>query len=74
MNSGWADVSEREVVAMALNFCTAFDAVSTVIPGATSMAQLRGNLAAMERPMAADLRQALETFYEQNVRPLKLPW
>ena len=62
------------LVATALNFCTAFDAVSTVIPGATSMAQLLDNLAAMERPMTGNLRQALEAFYETNVRPLKLPW
>ena len=58
----------------ALSFCTAFDAVSTVIPGAVSEGQLRGNIASMQHGLDASMKAALEAFYEQEVRPLVLPW
>ncbi len=58
----------------ALSFCTAFDAVSTVIPGAVSKEQLRGNIASMQHGLDASMKAALEAFYEQEVRPLVLPW
>ena len=58
----------------ALSFCTAFDAVSTVIPGAISEEQLRGNIASIQHSLNASQRVALEEFYEQEVRPLGLPW
>jgi len=58
----------------ALSFCTAFDAVSTVIPGAVSEEQLRGNIASIQHSLDASQRAALEAFYEQEVRPLGLPW
>lgn len=60
--------------AAALQFCTAFDAVSTVIPGATSKNQLLSNLKAIEHPMPQDMREKLVAFYEKEVRHLKLPW
>ena len=58
----------------ALSFCTAFDAVSTVIPGAVSEEQLRGNIASIQHSLDASQRAALEAFYEREVWPLGLPW
>ena len=58
----------------ALSFCTAFDAVSTVIPGAVTEAQLTSNIAAIQRPMASEMRAELEAFFENEVRALALPW
>jgi len=58
----------------ALSFCTAFDAVSTVIPGAITEAQLTSNIAAIQQPMAPAVRAELEAFYEEEVRALELPW
>mgnify|MGYP002849610768 FL=1 len=58
----------------ALSFCSAFDAVSTVIPGAVSEEQIRGNIASMQQGLDASTKAALEAFYEQEVRPLGLPW
>jgi aryl-alcohol dehydrogenase-like predicted oxidoreductase len=62
------------LVSAALTFCTSFDAVSTVIPGAVSEKQLLDNLAAMKTPLDAEAVSQLQAFYEQEVRPLNLPW
>lgn len=68
-------VSEHpSLVSAALTFCTSFDAVSTVIPGVVSEKQLLDNLAAMKTPLDAELVANLQTFYDQKVRALKLPW
>ena len=65
---------DAPLMGAALSFCTAFDAVSTVIPGAVSEEQLRGNIASMQHGLDASTKAALEAFYEQEVRPLGLPW
>ena len=64
----------RSLISAALTFCTSFDAVSTVIPGAVSEKQLLDNLEAMKTPLQARVVDRLQTFYEQEVRALKLPW
>lgn len=58
----------------ALAFCLSYDAVTTVIPGTSSIAQLESNLAALQKPMPAELVERIETFYRREVEPLKLPW
>lgn len=62
------------IAAAALTFCTAFDAVTTVIPGATSKEQLLNNVKALQHPMDPNTRRALEAFYAAEVRHLNLPW
>jgi aryl-alcohol dehydrogenase-like predicted oxidoreductase len=59
---------------VAIAFCLAYEAVSTVIPGAVSIQQLMTNVASAEQSLSADLRQKLEAFYQQEVKPLGLPW
>lgn len=63
-----------ELMPSALSFCTAFDAVSTVIPGAVSEAQLLANIQAIQEPMPVEKRAQLEAFFEDEVRALQLPW
>ncbi|RMG64412.1 MAG: aldo/keto reductase [Bacteroidetes bacterium] len=58
----------------ALAFCLAYEAVATVIPGNTHLSQLQHNLKSIERPLPAALRRRLEQFYQEEVRPLALPW
>jgi len=65
---------EAELMPAALSFCTAFDAVSTVIPGAITEAQLKSNIAAIQQSMSPAMRAELEAFYEDEVRALALPW
>ena len=59
---------------MALSFCLAYQAVATVIPGATSPDQLALNLQHIEQSLPEALRQDLERFYLEEVRDLGLVW
>lgn len=66
--------NQPSLISAALSFCTSFDAVSTVIPGAISEDQLLGNIGAMQHPISMTLRRELEDFYQEEVKGLKLPW
>ncbi|NNK70511.1 MAG: aldo/keto reductase, partial [Flavobacteriaceae bacterium] len=56
------------------SFCLAYDAVSTVIPGNTTLAQLESNLKSASNNLPKELVEELEAFYHKNVKDLKLPW
>jgi aryl-alcohol dehydrogenase-like predicted oxidoreductase len=58
----------------ALSFCTAYDAISTVIPGAVSTQQLRNNIKAISHPLDEDTRKLFEDLYTNEVKELNLPW
>jgi aryl-alcohol dehydrogenase-like predicted oxidoreductase len=58
----------------AISFCLAYDAVATVIPGNMNIAQLTSNVESINNPISKDLVKALETFYQQEVKQLALPW
>ncbi|MCO5723902.1 aldo/keto reductase [Robiginitalea marina] len=58
----------------AIAFCLAYDAVSTVIPGNVSIAQLTSNVSSAEHPLSREAVKSLEEFYLREVAPLKLPW
>ncbi|MCC6762557.1 MAG: aldo/keto reductase [Chitinophagaceae bacterium] len=59
---------------MAIEFCLAYDAVATVIPGSLSTAQLKQNIESIHTPLPENLLQQLEQFYQEEVAPLQLPW
>lgn len=65
---------EKNLAQAAISFCLAYDAVSTVIPGNTTMDQLRSNLKSIEGPMPKELVENLEEYFENEVRKLRLPW
>jgi aryl-alcohol dehydrogenase-like predicted oxidoreductase len=65
---------ENPLAQSALSFCLAYDAVSTVIPGNTSIAQLKSNLESVDQSMPKELVKKLEDFYQNEVKPLHLPW
>lgn len=65
---------DKNLAQMALSFCLAYEAVSTVIPGNTSIAQLKNNLKSAEIRMPGELLQQLERFYQNEVKHLNLPW
>ena len=58
----------------AISFCLAYDAVSTVIPGNSTIAQLKSNVKSAEKPMSKELVEKLEHFYQNEVKQLNLPW
>jgi aryl-alcohol dehydrogenase-like predicted oxidoreductase len=65
---------EKDLAQTAIAFCLAYDAVTTVIPGNTSILQLNRNLEAISKPMPSQLIQKLEKFYQEEVRELNIPW
>jgi len=65
---------EANLAQTALSFCLAYDAVSTVIPGSASMQQLRDNISSITKPISKQIKEKLETFYEDEVRDLNIPW
>ena len=65
---------KHSLVTSALSFCTSFEEVSTVIPGAISKQQLIHNIEAMKSPIAESTRNELVSFYENEVEKLNLPW
>lgn len=62
------------LVQKALSFCLSYEAVSTVIPGAVSVAQLESNLKSLNTPITEEERIKLEEFYLNEVKHLHLPW
>lgn len=65
---------EANLSQTAISFCLAWDAVSTVIPGNTSIHQLNSNISVISKPILKELVIKLEEFYRDEVKELKLPW
>jgi aryl-alcohol dehydrogenase-like predicted oxidoreductase len=65
---------ENNLAQTALSFCTSYDAVTTVIPGNTSIAQLKSNIESTQKPISQKLVTRLEEFYQNEVKDLHLPW
>jgi aryl-alcohol dehydrogenase-like predicted oxidoreductase len=59
---------------IAISFCLAYDAVSTVIPGNVNIAQLTSNVESANNTISRELVKKLEDFYLNEVKPLNLPW
>jgi aryl-alcohol dehydrogenase-like predicted oxidoreductase len=56
---------------LALRYCLDFDAVTTVIPGASSVKQVQSNARAADLPRLSDqTHSSLRSFYESKVHPL----
>ncbi len=65
---------DRDLAQMALAFCLAHDAVATVIPGSSRIAQLERNVENIDRQIPQQLVKQLKQVYQQEVQPFKLPW
>lgn len=63
-------LSETPLPQLALRYCLDFPAVTTVIPGASSVAQVRSNVAAANLPaLPARTHDVLRQFYQTQVAP-----
>ena len=65
---------EANLAQMAISFCLAYDAVSTVIPGNASLQQLADNLLSVSKPVSKQLVEKLELFFQDEVKDLNIPW
>jgi aryl-alcohol dehydrogenase-like predicted oxidoreductase len=65
---------ETNLAQIAISFCLAYEAVSTVIPGNASVQQLMHNMESVSKPISNQLLKKLEAFYQDEVRELNLPW
>lgn len=65
---------EANLAQIAISFCLAYDAVSTVIPGNASPQQLKDNISAISKPISKQLVEQLEAFYKDEVMKLNIPW
>lgn len=65
---------ETNLAQTAISYCLAYDAVSTVIPGNTSIQQLKNNIDSISKPISKELLKKLEKFYQDEVEQLNLPW
>ena len=45
-----------------------------MIPGNTTIAQLKSNLESANKPISKELVKKLENFYQNEVKHLNLPW
>ena len=67
-------VKDEDLVKYAIGFILSFDAVKTVITGVKNVEQLEANINASEFKLSEELKQELEKLYEQEIKPLNLPW
>jgi len=66
--------SDQPLAHSALQFCLAQPAVSTVIPGAKSVAQALDNVNAAARTLPDDVVQALYALWQEEIAADPLPW
>ena len=66
--------SKDDLAQKAISFCLAYDAVSTVIPGNVTIAQLTTNVESVNHPISKELVKKLEEFYLNEVKQFNLPW
>lgn len=66
--------NENNLAQSAISFCLAYNAVSTVIPGNTTITQLENNVESANKPLSKELVKKLEDFYQNEVKHLNLPW
>jgi aryl-alcohol dehydrogenase-like predicted oxidoreductase len=67
-------VKDEDLVKYAIGFILSFDAVKTVITGVKNVEQLEANINASEFKLSEELKQEFEKLYEQEIKPLNLPW
>jgi aryl-alcohol dehydrogenase-like predicted oxidoreductase len=66
--------TQDHLAQQAISFCLGYDAVSTVIPGNVTIAQLSSNVESINHPIRRELVEKLEDFYLNEVKQCKLPW
>jgi len=66
--------TEENLARIAIAFCLAYDAVSTVIPGNVNIEQLTSNVQSTDISISRSLIEKLEKLYQSEIKKLNLPW
>jgi aryl-alcohol dehydrogenase-like predicted oxidoreductase len=66
--------AEENLAQMAIAFCLAYDAVSTVIPGNVTIEQLMSNVKSSDISISPDLVEKLEYLFQSEIKGHNLPW
>lgn len=66
--------SDLDLAQSAIAFCLSFEAISTVIPGNSTIDQLRNNVESTQHPISKEVKRNLQDFYRKEIRALNLPW
>jgi aryl-alcohol dehydrogenase-like predicted oxidoreductase len=66
--------AEENLAQLAIAFCLAYDAVSTVIPGNVNIEQLTSNVQSIDISISQSLIEKLEKLYQSEIKKLNLPW
>jgi len=66
--------AEENLAQIAIAFCLAYDAVSTVIPGNVNVDQLTSNVQSTDISISRSLIEKLEKLYQSEIKKLNLPW
>ena len=66
--------TEENLTRIAIAFCLAYDAVSTVIPGNVNIEQLTSNVQSTDISISLSLIEKLEKLYQSEIKKLNLPW
>lgn len=69
-----AIVQDDNLIPTALGFILSFEAITTVIPGIKNNQQLDLNIEASRFPLNKAITEKLEKLYEDEIKPLHLPW
>lgn len=66
--------TEENLSQIAIAFCLAYDAVSTVIPGNVNIEQLTSNVQSTNISISQNHLEKLENLYQSEIKKLNLPW
>ncbi len=65
---------EHSLPQAAIAYCLAYEAIATVIPGNSTLDQLKTNVESTAQPLSNELVSELKNFYHREVKDLHLPW
>lgn len=65
---------DENLAQIAIAFCLAYDAVSTVILGNVNIEQLKNNIKSADITIPENIREKLELLYQFEIKELNLPW
>ncbi|PKP48018.1 MAG: aldo/keto reductase [Bacteroidetes bacterium HGW-Bacteroidetes-11] len=66
--------ADENLAQIAIAFCLAYDAVSTVIPGNVNIEQLICNVKSTDILIPQNRKEKLEYLYQSEIKDLNLPW